>query len=73
MSWTQEEKDLLISLYDEHTDKELCDILKKSAGQLRGMKERLHLNYKNCVFTDDEKQLIIAWHPQTILSKRQLH
>lgn len=62
MSWTQEEKDLLISLYDEHTDKELCDILKKSAGQLRGMKERLHLNYKNCVFTDDEKQLIIAWY-----------
>lgn len=62
MSWTQEEKDLLIALYEEHTDKELCDILRKSPGQLRGMKERLHLNSKKCVFTEEEKRLIISWY-----------
>lgn len=69
MSWSQEEKDLLISLYAEHSDKEICDILNKTPGQIRGIKERLHLNAKMIPFTEAEKQRIVEWyteHPDTI-------
>lgn len=69
MSWSQEEKDLLISLYAEHSDKEICDILNKTPGQIRGIKERLHLNAKMIPFTEAEKQRIVEWyteHPDAI-------
>lgn len=60
--WTNEEKQRLFELYPEHTDKELCEILGKTIGQLRGMKSKLHLNQKCSPFTDDEKKRIIDFY-----------
>lgn len=54
MMWSDAEKELLLELYPDHTTKELCEILHKSSGQVRGMKERLGLNYKIDVFSKDE-------------------
>lgn len=56
--WTSAEKDLLIELYDTHTDRYLCSILNKTSGQVRGMKERLGLNRKSHPFTSEEKEII---------------
>lgn len=56
--WTSAEKDLLIELYDTHTDRDLCSILNKTSGQVRGMKERLGLNRKSHPFTSEEKEII---------------
>ena len=56
--WTEEDKQLLIDLYPQYSNKELCEILHKTEGQLRGMKERLGLNQKFKPFTDEEKYLI---------------
>lgn len=67
--WTNDEKSLLISLYPNHTDKELCDILRKTPGQIRGMKERLGLNSKFDVFTVAETNIIREYyngHPSEI-------
>lgn len=44
--WTDKDKELLIELYPVHSNSELCIILCKTEGQLRGMKERLGLNQK---------------------------
>ena len=44
--WTDKDKELLIELYPVHSNSELCTILCKTEGQLRGMKERLGLNQK---------------------------
>lgn len=56
--WNDEDKQLLIELYPTHSNKELCKILQKTDGQLRGMKARLGLNAKWKPFTDKEKYLI---------------
>lgn len=53
--WTEKDKDDLVKLYPYKTNKELCVILEKSEGQVRGMKERLGLNSKINLFTDKEK------------------
>lgn len=53
--WSEKDKDDLIRLYPNKTNKELCIILEKSEGQLRGMKERLGLNAKIKPFTNEEK------------------
>lgn len=69
MSWTVDEKELLVRMYPIHTDRELCDLLGKTSGQLRGMKERLGLNKKNDVFTAQEKETIRQYyldHPGSI-------
>ena len=34
MSWTQSEKDTLVKLYPSYSDKELCDLLHKTPGQI---------------------------------------
>lgn len=52
--WSDAEKELLLELYPDHTTKELCEILHKSSGQVRGIKERLGLNYKLDVFSNEE-------------------
>lgn len=62
MPWTEEEKQILIDSYPTLSNKELCDLLHKTEGQLRGMKERLCLNTKFNPFTDDEKQLIKKYY-----------
>jgi len=54
--WTEKDKIDLKELYPYKTDKELCIILEKTSGQLRGMKERLKLNQKNIPFSDIEKE-----------------
>jgi hypothetical protein len=54
----EKDKEDLIELYPYKTNKELCLILEKSEGQLRGMKERLGLNTKFNPFSEYEKQLI---------------
>lgn len=56
--WDEEDKQLLIELYHTHSNKELCKILQKTDGQLRGMKTKLGLNEKFKPFTDEEKYLI---------------
>lgn len=56
--WTDKDKAILIELYPYKTDKELCALLEKTPGQLRGMKERLGLNEKIKPFTDEEKERI---------------
>ena len=56
--WTELEKQELVNLYPTHTNAELCDILHKTEGQIRGMKERLGLNLKHITFSDKEKELI---------------
>ena len=53
--WTEKDKDDLVKLYPYKTNKELCVLLGKSEGQVRGMKERLGLNSKINLFTDKEK------------------
>lgn len=57
-NWTNEEKELLVTLYPSKTNKELENILNKTSGQIRGMKERLHLNQKNIPFSEEEKEII---------------
>lgn len=52
--WTDIEKQMLVQLYPYHTDAELCDVLNKTSGQVRGMKERLGLRAKLNTFTDAE-------------------
>ena len=69
MSWTESEKSRLIELYESHTDDELCSILNKTSGQLRGMKERMHLHSKFRAITDEEKAVITDWylkHPNVL-------
>lgn len=44
--WSEKEKALLIELYPNHTDKELCEILGKTLPSLRGTKTRLGLRSK---------------------------
>lgn len=56
--WTSEDKEKLIELYPYKTNNELCLILDKTEGQLRGMKERLGLNAKFKPFTIEEKNKI---------------
>lgn len=56
--WTDEEKRKLVDLYPTHTGKELCELLGKTSGQLRGMKERMNLCGKVTVFTEQEKEII---------------
>lgn len=56
--WTESDKENLLQLYPYKTNKELCLILEKSDGQLRGMKSILGLNTKFNPFTDNEKELI---------------
>ena len=46
MSWTEEEKQLLVDNYPYMSNKELMLLLNKTDGQLRGMKSRLGLNSK---------------------------
>lgn len=60
--WTNEEKQRLVGLYPDHNDKELCAILGKTQGQLRGMKSILGLNQKSKPFTDEEKRCIIDFY-----------
>lgn len=60
--WTDYEKLQLVKLYPNHSDKELCNILRKTSGQLRGMKERLGLNAKQDLFTDKEKEIITNYY-----------
>ena len=60
--WTKEEKEQLIEMYPYKTTKELCNILDKSEGQIRGMKERLGLNQKLKIFTIEEKEMIIDFY-----------
>lgn len=61
--WTNEDKAMLIELYPNHTNKELCIILEKTEGQLRGMKERLGLNSKyNKPLTESEQKKIIEYY-----------
>lgn len=61
--WTDEDKAMLIELYPNHTNKELCIILEKTEGQLRGMKERLGLNSKyNKPLTESEQKKIIEYY-----------
>ena len=62
MSWTDEEKCALVELYQSHTDKELCSILNKTSGQIRGMKERMHLHGKYKAVTEEEKAIIKDWY-----------
>ena len=67
--WTDNEKEELIRLYPDHSNKELCSILNKTEGQIRGMKERLGLNSKFKPFTDEEKRKIREYyisHPDAI-------
>lgn len=56
--WTDNEKQILIKNYPTMTTSELMILLNKSEGQIRGMKERLGLNQKLAVFTNEEKELI---------------
>lgn len=56
--WTDEDKNKLIELYPIYSNKELCTMLRKTEGQLRGMKERLGLNSKFKPFTNQEKKQI---------------
>lgn len=48
----------MIKLYPYKTNKELCKILEKTEGQLRGMKSRLGLNRKFKPLTSKEKEEI---------------
>lgn len=67
--WTNEEKQRLIALYPAHTDKELQEILGKTSGQIRGMKERLGLRRKFGAFTEEEIQAVKEYyeaHPDSI-------
>lgn len=56
--WTEKDKKKLIELYPYKTNKELCEILEKTDGQLRGMKSRLGLNEKFKPLTTEEKEKI---------------
>lgn len=49
MIWTSKEKQLLTDLYPSCSDKELCQFLHKTKGQIRGMKSRMGLNTKHVV------------------------
>lgn len=62
MLWTDEEKQLLIENYSSMTNKELCELLNKTEGQIRGLKERLRLNSKSNPFTNEEKEIIINYY-----------
>lgn len=57
-SWTKEDKELLVELYPEKSNIELCEILEKTDGQLRWMKSKLGLNTKFKPFTEEEKERI---------------
>ena len=65
--WTEKDKDDLVKLYPYKTNKELCVLLEKSEGQVRGMKERLGLNSKINLFTDKEKQEIEEFYKTNCL------
>lgn len=56
--WTKKDKMNLIKLYPYKTNKELCEILEKTDGQLRGMKSNLGLNQKFKPLTIKEKEEI---------------
>ena len=56
--WTEKDKMNLIQLYPYKTNKELCEILEKTDGQLRGMKSHLGLNKKFKPLTLKEKEEI---------------
>lgn len=60
--WTEEEKGVLLSLYPEHSDAEICSILGKTPGQLRGMKERLGLRAKSNPLKESEKAAIREYY-----------
>lgn len=60
--WTNEEKEALVSLYPNHQMKELCTILNKTEGQIRGMKERLGLNTKFNPFSEQEEEIILKYY-----------
>lgn len=47
-----------MELYPTHSNNELCQLLEKTEGQIRGMKERLKLNTKFNPLTDEEKLAI---------------
>lgn len=64
--WNEKDKELLIKLYPTYSNKELCNILEKTDGQLRWMKEKLGLNSKFKPFTDDEKKLIEEFYKNNI-------
>lgn len=64
--WAAEEKVLLKELYPDHSDMELCEILKKTPGQIRGMKSRLGLRGKQCPFTSEERDYIRAYYENHI-------
>lgn len=55
--WTDNGKQILIKNYPTMTTSELMILLNKSEGQIRGMKERLGLNQKLAVFTNEEKRI----------------
>ena len=62
--WTDNEKQILIENYPIMTTSELMILLNKSEGQIRGMKERLGLNQKLNVFTNEEKELIRKFYEE---------
>lgn len=62
--WTDAEKKLLIQLYPEKSNPELCDILHKTDGQLRGMKSKLGLNSKSNPLTIQEKTKIELYYTE---------
>ena len=62
MSWTEEEKQLLVDNYPYMSNKELMLLLNKTDGQLRGMKSRLGLNSKCNPLTQEEKDIIIDYY-----------
>lgn len=67
--WTSEEKERLVELYPDHTTKEMCEILGKTDGQIRNMKQNLGLRGKLNVFTEQEKDIIRKYyesHPNEI-------
>ena len=52
--WTPEMDSRLMELYETHTRKEICDIMGKTAGSVRGRMSRLGLNTKVRGWSDDE-------------------
>ena len=56
--WTEKDKMNLVKLYPYKTNKELCEILEKTDGQLRGMKSHFGLNQKIKPLTLKEKEEI---------------
>lgn len=62
--WTRAEKDALVKLCPSHTDAELCEMLGKTKGQVRGMKSTLGLNSKWRPFDEYEKKRIIDFYKE---------